>query len=103
MSQSLENTLLPRHDSGSKRNRRKSEQSEQHASVASPNGAGGRGGAEPPTKIFLAFRDPYIRLKLIQISLIVAMRRDRKVKNSMELKNKIIVKKNWLINVITQY
>ena len=32
----------------------------------------------------------------------MAMRQDRKVKNSMELKNKIIVKKNWLINVITQ-
>ena len=33
-----------RHDSGSKRNQRKSKRSEQHASVASPNGAGGSGG-----------------------------------------------------------
>ena len=36
------------------------------------------------------------------ISLIVIMRQDRKVKDSVELKNKIIAKKNWLINVITQ-
>ena len=85
------------------------------ASVGSPNGAGGSGGGgglSTPSeglrgrsllRKFFGFQRALDSLKIDSNFINCGCEARYKLKNSMELRNNIIVKKNQLINVITQY
>ena len=84
------------------------------ASVGSPNGARGSGGGTLSTpsgglrgrsllRKFFGFQRALDSLKIDSNFINCGCEARYKLKNSMELRNNIIVKKNQLINVITQY